>query len=147
MWWMCLRPTKSLALLLLFASLPQSVKASVSSGFGGAAHGMPSKSRKGGGKLRQEAASCPGKWLKGGGSASTPKVSYKDLPSPSVVGVAHADVGNNGQLLTVSGVLSDVECAKWVAWAESLGMVSTKPAGGRARSGDAYRDNFRAQVF
>ena len=108
---------------------------------------MPSKSRKGGGELRQEAASCPGKWLKGGGSASTPKVSYKDLPSPSVVGVAHADVGNNGQLLTVPGVLSDAECAKWVAWAESLGMVSTKPAGGRARSGDAYRDNFRAQVF
>lgn len=158
-WWMCLRTTTRLALLLLFAPLFATV--SVSSGFcaqtadrggvGSAAHGMPSKSRKGGGaacgQLGQEAASSSGKRRKGGGSASAPGVSQKDLPSPSVVGVAHADAGNNGQLLTVPGVLSEAECASWVAWAESLGMVSTRPAGGRPGYGDAYRDNFRAQVF
>lgn len=155
---MCLRTTTRLALLLLFAPLFATV--SVSSGFcaqtadrggvGSAAHGMPSKSRKGGGaacgQLGQEAASSSGKRRKGGGSASAPGVSQKDLPSPSVVGVAHADAGNNGQLLTVPGVLSEAECASWVAWAESLGMVSTRPAGGRPGYGDAYRDNFRAQV-
>ena len=50
------------------------------------------------------------------------------------------------QLLTVDDALSAEECAAFVAFAESLGMRSTRPPNGRARRGEAYRDNYRAQI-
>jgi hypothetical protein len=81
-------------------------------------------------------------------SSSAPAVTPKQaLPSaPEVVAVAHADAATNGQLLTIDGALSSPECEQWVAFAESLGLRSTKPLGGRPQRGHAYRDNYRAQV-
>ena len=80
-------------------------------------------------------------------AARAPGVSPKDLS----VSIAAQHGGGKGpfrdgramatppkyQLLTVAGVMSREECAEWVAFAEGLGMISTRPPGGKPARGTA----------
>jgi hypothetical protein len=80
------------------------------------------------------------------GRSTVPAVSVKHALSPQIVCVADADAESNGQLIAVPGLLTESECQAWISFAERLGMVSTRPPGGRPERGNAYRDNFRAQI-
>jgi hypothetical protein len=64
---------------------------------------------------------------------------------PKNIEVVAQEAAEN-QLLWVQAALSPEECLGWVEFAEGLGMVSTRPQGGRAERGNAYRDNFRVQI-
>ena len=50
------------------------------------------------------------------------------------------------QLLLAHDVFTPDECEGWIAFCEGLGLVSTRPPGGRPEPGNAYRDNYRVQV-
>ena len=56
------------------------------------------------------------------------------------------EAGSAEQLLLAREALSPAACAGWIAFAEGVGLVSTRPPGGRPARGTAYRDNYRLQI-
>jgi len=103
---------------------------------------MPKKRGKGGKK--QQAAKRP---------AAQPSVASLAPPEPEpralpagALSVVATEAGSAEQLLLAREALSPAACAGWIAFAEGVGLVSTRPPGGRPARGTAYRDNYRLQI-
>ena len=104
---------------------------------------MPRRKGKGGGGGKRQREGGGGG---GGEQPKPPAVSPKELAPPEVVAFTEDATTGSEKLMTVKGALTHHEAAQWIAYAESLGLASTRPKGGKPERGHAYRDNFRAQV-
>ena len=110
---------------------------------------MPASKKK---KARPTAQAGGGGGADVGAAASGDEPTAKPSPpvlSPKAMYPKHCSVVTQEaghQLLLAKGAFTPAECAGWIAFCEGLGLVSTRPRGGRPVPGNAYRDNYRVQL-